>query len=121
MTKMIDWEDAIDEAKEELGISGYTKNWNEVVERAKEILEEKREEDFEDERETMRLNHREYLKSDYWKKLRLEILFRDNFLCKDCKSKATDVHHLNYDFVKTQHEKEYCISLCRKCHDKRHM
>jgi len=36
------WEDAIEKAKENLGLSGYTNNWNAVTEEARRIISEHR-------------------------------------------------------------------------------
>ena len=44
----------------------------------------------------------------------------DNFNCVDCKNKATQVHHLDYDYLGDEKEIAFCISLCRDCHEKRH-
>jgi len=64
--------------------------------------------------------HKEYLSSDRWKKLRYEILKRDNFTCQDCGNRARDVRHLDYGYLGTSEEAKFCISLCRECHKKRH-
>ena len=47
----MNWDEAIEEAKEELGISGYTDDWDEVVEKAKEILRLEGEEEKEQEKQ----------------------------------------------------------------------
>ncbi len=65
-----------------------------------------------------------YLKSDKWKKIREEVLKRDGYLCCDCRAeginKSADcVHHMDYDFLYTFREKEFCISLCNSCHEAR--
>ena len=114
----MDWDEAIEEAKDELGHlpEEYIEDWNEVVDLAKEILE--------NEAEELRFesieNHGEYLQSPSWLRLRREILVRDNHRCRDCGNKARDVHHLDYDYLETEKEKEYCVSLCRDCHKSKH-
>ncbi|WP_159950879.1 HNH endonuclease [Polaribacter septentrionalilitoris] len=59
-----------------------------------------------------------------WKYMRLKILFRDNFTCKDCGSYGTShsVHHRYY--IKNRFPWEYqpnaLVSLCNECHKNRH-
>src|SRR3990167_6908428 len=67
-----------------------------------------------------RIGYIHYLKSNQWKDLRRAVIKRDNFICVDCKeNKMLDVHHLTYENFR--HEKlEELVTLCRKCHDKRH-
>ena len=65
--------------------------------------------------------YREYLKSDEWKRKRYVVLKRDNWTCKYCGAKATQVHHLKY--AKYQIGKEpikWLVSVCRPCHRKQH-
>ncbi len=62
----------------------------------------------------------DYLKSEKWKELRLEIMKRDNFLCKKCKTeKACHVHHLTYERLGRE-RLEDLISICLDCHKKEH-
>ena len=66
-------------------------------------------------------NYNKYLNSVYWIQKRNLALKRDNYLCQDCfQSRATQVHHLKYDFVDFKgSEPTYdLISLCKECHDK---
>jgi 5-methylcytosine-specific restriction endonuclease McrA len=64
--------------------------------------------------------HKEYLRSNEWRNLRLLVLKRDNFICQGCLlSTATEVHHMTYK----NHTNELAyelISLCSKCHKKEH-
>jgi hypothetical protein len=63
----------------------------------------------------------EYLRSDEWKKKRLERLKIDNFTCQSCgnKSGRLDVHHTTYDTL--YNESIYdIITLCNQCHFKLH-
>lgn len=48
-----------------------------------------------------------------WQKLRKARLEKDGHLCVFCQSPATDVHHTDYQDVRT----ETLRSLCRLCHD----
>ena len=65
--------------------------------------------------------YREYLKSDEWKRKRYVVLKRDNWTCKYCGAKATQVHHLKY--AKYQIGKEpikWLVSVCASCHKDQH-
>ena len=65
--------------------------------------------------------YREYLKSDEWKRKRHVVLKRDNWTCKYCGAKATQVHHLKY--AKYQIGKEpikWLVSVCASCHKDQH-
>jgi len=126
---MMDWEEAMEEAREELGYypNEYVEDWDELIENARDVYEYYKQEEYEGFCEDAYYKHQEYLKSDRWKKLRLKVLERDKFVCKDCSKKASlnyyiilDVHHTNYDYIETKEEINYCISLCRECHKKRH-
>lgn len=64
----------------------------------------------------------EFLKSDYWKKVKHSILKRDNYKCTRCGS--TDklhVHHLmyNHHFNELNHLKDL-TTLCSNCHNNIH-
>jgi len=72
------WEDAIEEAKINLGIYSYTNDWDSVVDEAKRILSEEKSRIATEE-------HKSYLESDEWKNKREKILKRDNYVCQDCK------------------------------------
>ncbi len=74
--------------------------------------------------ETLRKKYHLYLQSDKWKNIREEVLKRDRYLCCDCLAEgiikhAECVHHMDYDFLHTLREKEFCISLCNNCHEAR--
>ena len=121
MNKM-DWDEAIDEAKERLGYypDDYIKDWDEVVETARYIFDTENDLEYEDLCYESRMIYKKYLKSDIWKKLRKKIMVRDKNICVDCGGKATEVHHLNYNYLHTEKESDYCVSLCHNCHKKRH-
>lgn len=62
-----------------------------------------------------------YLKSDAWKRKRFVVLRRDNWCCRYCGAKATEVHHTRY--AKRNIGKEpidWLVSLCKSCHEKQH-
>ena len=119
---MADWDDAMEEAREELGYSEgeYVEDFERLVEVAHEWYDYFKEEEYEDFCIDAHHKYREYLQSDRWKKLRLEVIKRDNFKCQDCNENVENVHHLDYQYLNTDKEKEFCISLCGKCHKKRH-
>lgn len=56
-----------------------------------------------------------YLNSDEWKSKRENTLIRDNYECVCCEEKATQVHHINYNHIFNEKEKEL-ISVCKDCH-----
>jgi len=72
------WEDAIEEAKEELGVTGWTNNWDEVMTSAKSIMS------LENSKIATE-QHQEYLNSQEWKDKREKILKKGSYLCVWCK------------------------------------
>lgn len=60
-----------------------------------------------------------YLKSDEWKSKRENILLRDKYNCVCCKGKATQVHHINYNNVYQEKDRQL-VSVCKDCHEKIH-
>ena len=64
--------------------------------------------------------YKEYIKSDNWKWVRRAVLNRDKNICQDCGMIAGYVHHLNYSHLSTPDEINFCITLCKWCHTKRH-
>lgn len=60
----------------------------------------------------------EYLKSEEWKTLRSSFLKNHNGNCEKCNNVGTDVHHMEYKFLRTSSEqKSRLIFLCRNCHN----
>ena len=65
--------------------------------------------------------YREYLKSDEWKRKRYVVLKRDNWTCKYCGAKATQVHHKRYAKYKIGKEPiKWLVSVCASCHKDQH-
>ena len=63
----------------------------------------------------------EYLKSDHWKKLRQEVMRRDGFRCVDCGRKNhLQAHHTFYHAELTEHVAADFVTVCFRCHQKRH-
>ncbi|WP_348714237.1 hypothetical protein [Tenacibaculum sp. 190130A14a] len=61
-----------------------------------------------------------YLKSTKWRRIRKDVLERDENMCQECKvSKAEHVHHLTYDNLFNE-TLEDLLSVCSKCHTKIH-
>jgi 5-methylcytosine-specific restriction endonuclease McrA len=60
----------------------------------------------------------EFLKSEYWKKVRKRVLKRDKHMCKKCKSKFNlQVHHKTYIHHGLEHKYlKDLITLCDICH-----
>ena len=119
---MIEWDEAISQAKEELGYyeDEYIEDWDKVIEEAQDIFDYEKEEEYRNFCINAHNKYQGYLKSNRWKKIREEVFVRDNFICKDCGEIATEVHHTDYDFLWTEKEKDFCISVCNKCHKKIH-
>jgi len=117
----MEWKEAIEEAKRNLGYGGeYIMDWDSVVEEAKEILYDNNQEEYDYFCDEAKENYSARLKTEYWKKLRQRRLKRDNFKCGDCGNKATQVHHKRYVNMNTPWEFYELISLCEECHQKRH-
>lgn len=57
-----------------------------------------------------------YLKSNEWKQKRENILKRDEYTCQCCNEPAQQVHHINYNNVYKEKEKQL-ISVCKDCHE----
>lgn len=62
--------------------------------------------------------------SKVWKDTRQQVLRRDLFTCRDCHSRASEVHHIkpltpeNIDNWDISLNPNNLISLCKKCHSK---
>jgi len=60
-----------------------------------------------------------YLRSQYWRRIRLEVLRRDKFACVQCQSKK-DLHVDHIRYGEWGNEKlEDLQTLCRVCHQKK--
>lgn len=58
-----------------------------------------------------------YLKSDYWKTRRKELLELAKYVCEICgEKKPLDIHHLNYDNLYNEPKGDLLV-LCRICHE----
>lgn len=66
-------------------------------------------------------NYSELLKDPRWQKKRLEILQRDEWTCKYCKSdtKILHVHHVKYinGACPWDYPDKYLLTLCEDCHE----
>lgn len=62
-----------------------------------------------------------YIRSEKWDKKRRKRLEVDGHTCQDCRctDRPLDVHHLNYNRLGRERMSDL-VSLCRRCHDKRH-
>lgn len=68
---------------------------------------------------------KEYMKSEEWNRLRLEVIKKSDGKCVDCKDEIDSggiVHHEHYDdWGKGNYEEILsCVYVCKKCHVKRH-
>lgn len=121
----MDWKEAVNEARSELGYSEgeYIQDWDSVVKLAKDLIEEDKEENFEEYQEQKKeniLKYQDRLNSEEWKILRNAKLESENYICRDCGGKATEVHHKRYVNIGTPWEWYELVCLCRDCHHKRH-
>lgn len=77
---------------------------------------------FPDPKELKGKSYTEFLKSEYWNKVRIAVLKRDKYQCKICQAKTNlQVHHDNYKNHFNEHKHlEDLITLCRNCHKEHH-
>ena len=68
----------------------------------------------------MNQEYQDYLESESWKKLRLQILDDNNYQCIECGSQATEVHHKSYKHLYFDGEYADCEPLCYDCHREKH-
>lgn len=63
----------------------------------------------------------EKLRDPRWQRKRLEVMQRDNFTCRSCKSTTTtlNVHHISYTkgAEPWEYELEDLLTLCEDCHE----
>jgi len=64
----------------------------------------------------------EFLKSNYWKRVRKKVLKRDNYKCYICGSEdRLNVHHGTYAHYRMEHKHlSDLVTLCESCHKKEH-
>lgn len=66
-----------------------------------------------------RRKYKRYLRSDWWRKKRLEKMASQNYLCERCGDWAAEVHHKHYDSLGAEVLSDL-EALCRTCHKKEH-
>lgn len=67
-------------------------------------------------------DYKAYLQSDEWKRIREQALKRDGYTCRMCGTAINlRVHHVNYEYVGTEHELDDVVTLCEECHSKVHI
>lgn len=70
---------------------------------------------------TKRSTYSEKLKDPRWQKLRLEVLERDGWACRNCgdKTETLHVHHTFYEFGKDpwDYDSASLWTLCEACHE----
>lgn len=71
------------------------------------------------------MTYSEKLKDPRWQRKRLEILSRDGFKCRECKTETESLHVHHCFYRKDKDPWEYddfvLISLCDECHKMRHL
>lgn len=67
------------------------------------------------------MNYAEKLRDPRWQKIRLEVMQRDNFTCRNCgcKTKELQIHHLRYHIDPWLTPVEFLETLCCDCHSER--
>jgi hypothetical protein len=65
-------------------------------------------------------SYSEKLKDPRWQKKRLEILERDQWMCRRCcdKTETLHVHHTQYRSEPWDVPSEFLLTLCKECHDR---
>jgi hypothetical protein len=63
----------------------------------------------------------EKLKDPRWQKVRLKVMERDEFKCRDCgaETKTLQVHHCAYSGEPWDIHKSFLLTLCDSCHAER--
>jgi 5-methylcytosine-specific restriction endonuclease McrA len=65
--------------------------------------------------------YKEYLLTDWWKKVKRAAIIRAGYQCEECKERRPlDVHHLTYERLGTEADADL-QALCRFCHDLAHI
>jgi 5-methylcytosine-specific restriction endonuclease McrA len=76
----------------------------------------------------LEMPYEELLKDYRWQNKRIEILMRDGYRCRNCKTQYTlQVHHRQYHLDKSggkvmpwEYSHKYLITLCDGCHSDGH-
>ncbi len=114
MVKLSRWDRAMKSARSELGYGElqYVDDWYFLMEKVKFYFSKisKEEKDI----------YKRYQKTDEWKELRKYIFIKFKNKCIDCNSESQCIHHLTYDNLYSEKEKDDCVALCMICHMKRH-
>jgi hypothetical protein len=63
--------------------------------------------------------YEDYLKSAAWREKLAVILARDHHRCRNCRGRATEVHHASYRRLGREAPDDL-VSLCRWCHLETH-
>lgn len=66
------------------------------------------------------INHRAYLASDLWKKIRAKAIAHYGTICNSCGGFGSDVHHKTYKRTNGNERMSDLEVLCRDCHDVKH-
>lgn len=70
------------------------------------------------------IKYSEQYKHPNWQKMRLVVLKRDSFACKNCGTKSITLHAHHLKYIKGKHIWEvphwYIVTLCEDCHSEEH-
>jgi hypothetical protein len=72
--------------------------------------------DFEAKREQRKIEYANYLQSYEWKRKHKHIMNKYGYRCILCFKPAVNVHHLTYDRVYLEDERDL-VALCKDCHE----
>jgi 5-methylcytosine-specific restriction endonuclease McrA len=72
--------------------------------------------------ETEKLSYKQFLQSEYWKRIKKEILKRDGYRCYFCKSNEfLQIHHTTYKYLRKEYKyRKTLMTVCEKCHNEIH-
>lgn len=69
---------------------------------------------------TSKVSYAKYLKTSHWKKVRREMLVRNNYRCQECGHGGfINIHHLSYKRLWEELGRDLAV-LCRNCHRYEH-
>lgn len=102
------------------------KTWCNHTEEEKKEINQKRTEHFKEHLNQKNIKKpllwEERFRSLEWRKMRLEVIRRDQFTCQKCKrilpKSRLDVHHIVPYRLCKENKEENLIALCRNCHGK---
>jgi len=65
-------------------------------------------------------NYLHYCRSKWFRRIKQQVLKRDNYKCRKCGNNADTAHHLKYRNKWADTKIQDCISICNPCHARIH-